>query len=170
MLLTYIERLNKELKAIESEYPLTPHWRGKALNSDVSIASIHTYDSKSGTFQAHSSKGSPSQFRIHPRNITRLPKLPPQLVPFITFINLPLPKVDNLPKNAEVTMDMSYDGNYWLGSKLRVVVVVGVRREVVAMGMRVIDEVEAGEKSVEGMVAVNEGSDVGDANLNEGGE
>ena len=43
------------------------------------------------------------------RNIQRLPKLPPNVAPLIKFVSLPLPKVDNLPENAEATTDIPYD-------------------------------------------------------------
>ena len=44
-----------------------------------------------------------------PRNIDRLPKLPPNLASFITFVKLPLPHVSNLPENAEATTDLPYN-------------------------------------------------------------
>ncbi|KAJ0097821.1 hypothetical protein Patl1_28346 [Pistacia atlantica] len=43
------------------------------------------------------------------RNIDRLPKLSPTLASFIHFVKLPLPQVENLPENAEATMDLHYD-------------------------------------------------------------
>ncbi|CAK9135570.1 unnamed protein product [Ilex paraguariensis] len=43
------------------------------------------------------------------RNIDRLPKLPPNLSPFIDFVKLPLPHVENLPENAEATIDVPYN-------------------------------------------------------------
>nr|GMD99710.1 UDP-glycosyltransferase 91A1-like [Ipomoea batatas] len=43
-----------------------------------------------------------------PRNINRLPKLPPTLVPLINFVKLPLPPTPNLPENAEATIDLPY--------------------------------------------------------------
>ena len=43
-----------------------------------------------------------------PRNIDRLPKIPPHLAPLITLVKLPLPHVENLPENAEATMDVPY--------------------------------------------------------------
>ncbi|KAG5017099.1 hypothetical protein JHK85_023235 [Glycine max] len=53
-------------------------------------------------------RGSPREFRIHPRNIERLPK--PSLNTLdINFVNLPLPKVQNLPENAEANTDIPYD-------------------------------------------------------------
>ncbi|KAH7675435.1 UDP-glucuronosyl/UDP-glucosyltransferase protein [Dioscorea alata] len=42
-----------------------------------------------------------------PRNISRLPKLPPNLSSLIHFIPLTLPKVSGLPDNAEATSDVS---------------------------------------------------------------
>ncbi|KAH7675438.1 UDP-glucuronosyl/UDP-glucosyltransferase protein [Dioscorea alata] len=41
-----------------------------------------------------------------PRNISRLPKLPPNLSSLIHFIPLTLPKVSGLPDNAEATSDV----------------------------------------------------------------
>ncbi|MED6194237.1 putative UDP-rhamnose:rhamnosyltransferase 1 [Stylosanthes scabra] len=42
-----------------------------------------------------------------PRNIKRLPMLPPNLQPFVELIELPLPHVENFPQNAEsATMDI----------------------------------------------------------------
>ncbi|PIN20167.1 Soyasaponin III rhamnosyltransferase [Handroanthus impetiginosus] len=55
--------------------------------------------------------------RIHvsfistPRNIQRLPKIPPNLSEFIEFVSFPLPKLDAnlLPDNAEATIDILPD-------------------------------------------------------------
>ncbi|XP_057780491.1 putative UDP-rhamnose:rhamnosyltransferase 1 [Salvia miltiorrhiza] len=55
-----------------------------------------------------------AKFGIHvsfistPRNISRLPKIPPNLSQFIEFVALPLPKLesDPLPENAEATTDI----------------------------------------------------------------
>ncbi|KAL6983861.1 hypothetical protein U1Q18_017235 [Sarracenia purpurea var. burkii] len=54
-------------------------------------------------------KGHRITFVSTPRNIDRLPKLPPHLSALITFVKLPLPAVDNLPENAEATIDLPYD-------------------------------------------------------------
>ncbi|XP_061375007.1 UDP-glycosyltransferase 91A1-like [Gastrolobium bilobum] len=54
-------------------------------------------------------KGHKISFVSTPRNIERLPKLPPNLSTLINYVNLPLPKVDNLPDNAEATTDVPYD-------------------------------------------------------------
>ncbi|KAJ7943745.1 UDP-glycosyltransferase [Quillaja saponaria] len=54
-------------------------------------------------------KGHLISFVSTPRNIDRLPKLPPNLEPLITFVKLPLPHVQNLPQNAEATTDVPYD-------------------------------------------------------------
>ncbi|THG13090.1 UDP-glycosyltransferase 91A1-like [Camellia sinensis] len=43
-----------------------------------------------------------------PRNIHRLPKLPPNLSPLINLVKLQLPKVDQLPQNAESTLDLPH--------------------------------------------------------------
>ncbi|KAB1201896.1 putative UDP-rhamnose:rhamnosyltransferase 1 [Morella rubra] len=53
-------------------------------------------------------KGHRISFISTPRNIDRLPKIPPDVAPLITFVKLPLPRVDNLPENAEATMDVPY--------------------------------------------------------------
>ncbi|GMP32611.1 hypothetical protein CsSME_00006291 [Camellia sinensis var. sinensis] len=55
-------------------------------------------------------KGHKISFVSTPRNIQRLPKLPPNLSPFIHFVELPLPRVDcHLPENAEATLDVPSD-------------------------------------------------------------
>ncbi|XP_060183607.1 UDP-glycosyltransferase 91A1-like [Lycium barbarum] len=54
-------------------------------------------------------KGHKISFISTPRNIDRLPKLPPNLVPFLHFIKLPMPHVENLPENAEATIDVPYE-------------------------------------------------------------
>ncbi|XP_027346917.1 UDP-glycosyltransferase 91A1-like [Abrus precatorius] len=54
-------------------------------------------------------RGHRVSFVSTPRNIQRLSKLPPNLAPLIKFVNLPLPKVENLPENAEATTDVPYD-------------------------------------------------------------
>lgn len=41
-----------------------------------------------------------------PRNIDRLPELPPDLRPRIDLVKFPVPKVDGLPENAEATTDL----------------------------------------------------------------
>nr|XP_048334418.1 UDP-glycosyltransferase 91A1-like [Ziziphus jujuba var. spinosa] len=50
-------------------------------------------------------KGHRVSFLCTPRNINRLPKLPPNL---INFVNLPLPHVEGLPEDAEATIDVPY--------------------------------------------------------------
>jgi len=52
------------------------------------------------------SKGHRISFISTPRNIDRLPKIPPNLAPIINLVKLPLPHVDNLPDNAEATIDI----------------------------------------------------------------
>jgi UDP:flavonoid glycosyltransferase YjiC (YdhE family) len=51
-------------------------------------------------------KGHKISFISTPRNIKRLSKLPPNLQPMVQFIELPLPHIENLPENAEATMDI----------------------------------------------------------------
>ncbi|OIT38067.1 PREDICTED: UDP-glycosyltransferase 91A1-like [Nicotiana attenuata] len=54
-------------------------------------------------------KGHKISFISTPRNIDRLPKLPPNLVPFLNFVKFPMPKIEKLPKNAEATIDVPYE-------------------------------------------------------------
>ncbi|XP_031249198.1 putative UDP-rhamnose:rhamnosyltransferase 1 [Pistacia vera] len=43
-----------------------------------------------------------------PKNIERLPKIPPNLSPFMNFVSLTLPHQDNLPQDAEATTDLPF--------------------------------------------------------------
>ncbi|KAG4921462.1 hypothetical protein AAZX31_18G136000 [Glycine max] len=52
-------------------------------------------------------KGHQVSFVSTPRNIQRLPKPSPNTL--INFVKLPLPKIQNLPENAEATTDIPYD-------------------------------------------------------------
>ncbi|KAM7261723.1 hypothetical protein ACFE04_020800 [Oxalis oulophora] len=54
-------------------------------------------------------KGHKISFINTPRNIHRLPKLPSNLSPLVSFITVPLPNVPNLPPTAESTSDLSFD-------------------------------------------------------------
>ncbi|WVZ25787.1 hypothetical protein V8G54_004331 [Vigna mungo] len=54
-------------------------------------------------------KGHHVSFVSTPRNIERLPKVSQNLATLIDFVKLPLPKVPNLPENAEATTDVPYD-------------------------------------------------------------
>ncbi|XP_028754566.1 UDP-glycosyltransferase 91A1-like [Neltuma alba] len=54
-------------------------------------------------------KGHLVSFVSTPRNIDRLPKLPPHLAPLIKLVKLPLPKVHDLPNKAEATTDIPYN-------------------------------------------------------------
>ncbi|XP_019177369.1 PREDICTED: UDP-glycosyltransferase 91A1-like [Ipomoea nil] len=54
-------------------------------------------------------RGNKISFVSTPRNIQRLPKLHPHLVPNIDLIGLPLPQVENLPEDADSTLDLPYD-------------------------------------------------------------
>ncbi|XP_073134279.1 UDP-glycosyltransferase 91D1-like [Henckelia pumila] len=54
-------------------------------------------------------KGHKISFVSTPRNIDRLPKIPPNLASFFTFVKIPLPKVQGLPENAESTMDVGQE-------------------------------------------------------------
>ncbi|CAK8541880.1 unnamed protein product [Lathyrus sativus] len=51
-------------------------------------------------------KGHKISFISTPRNIKRLPPLPHNLQPLVNFVELPLPRIDQLPENAEATMDI----------------------------------------------------------------
>ncbi|KAF8404724.1 hypothetical protein HHK36_009613 [Tetracentron sinense] len=51
-------------------------------------------------------KGHRVSFVSTPRNIKRLPQIPPHLSPLINFVSLPLPHVDTLPENAEASIDI----------------------------------------------------------------
>ncbi|XP_038691962.1 UDP-glycosyltransferase 91A1-like [Tripterygium wilfordii] len=59
-------------------------------------------------------KGHRVSFISTPRNIDRLPTLPPHLSPLIDFIELPLPHLENLPETAEATIDLPADGSLYL--------------------------------------------------------
>ncbi|XP_010277529.1 PREDICTED: putative UDP-rhamnose:rhamnosyltransferase 1 [Nelumbo nucifera] len=54
-------------------------------------------------------RGHRISFVTSPRNIQRLPQIPPSLSHLINLVNLPLPPVDNLPENTEATIDLPYD-------------------------------------------------------------
>ncbi|XP_057491997.1 UDP-glycosyltransferase 91A1-like [Actinidia eriantha] len=54
-------------------------------------------------------KGHKVTFLSTPKNIDRLPKLPPHLSPLIALTKIPLPPVDKLPRDAEATIDLPYD-------------------------------------------------------------
>ncbi|KAI7994281.1 UDP-glycosyltransferase 91A1 [Camellia lanceoleosa] len=54
-------------------------------------------------------KGHTVSFISTPRNIDRLPKMPPNLAPLINLVKLQLPQVEKLPENAESTTDLPYD-------------------------------------------------------------
>lgn len=54
-------------------------------------------------------KGHKISFISTPRNIDRLPKLPPTLASSISLVKIPLPKLAELPENAEATMDLQHD-------------------------------------------------------------
>ncbi|CAN4114820.1 unnamed protein product [Withania somnifera] len=54
-------------------------------------------------------KGHTVSFISTPRNIDRLPKLPPNLAALLKFVKLPMPYVEKLPENAEATIDVPYE-------------------------------------------------------------
>ncbi|KAL0920370.1 hypothetical protein M5K25_009500 [Dendrobium thyrsiflorum] len=51
-------------------------------------------------------KGHRISFLTTPRNVARLPAIPPPLTSFINFIEIPLPQIEHLPENAEATIDL----------------------------------------------------------------
>ncbi|XP_055816492.1 UDP-glycosyltransferase 91D2-like [Solanum dulcamara] len=51
-------------------------------------------------------KGHKISFISTPRNNDRLPKIPHEFSNSITFVKIPLPKIDGLPNDAEATMDI----------------------------------------------------------------
>ncbi|KAF3439190.1 hypothetical protein FNV43_RR17465 [Rhamnella rubrinervis] len=51
-------------------------------------------------------KGHRISFISTPRNIDRLPKLPPNLSPCINFVKVPLPHTEDLPEDAQATIDL----------------------------------------------------------------
>jgi len=54
-------------------------------------------------------RGHKISFISTPRNIQRLPTIPPNLTPRINLVSLALPHVENLPNNAEATADLPFD-------------------------------------------------------------
>lgn len=64
-------------------------------------------------------KGHQISFISTPRNIDRLPKLPPTLASSIQLIKLPLPRIENLPEHAQATIDLPYDKLVYLKNSLR---------------------------------------------------
>ncbi|KAI7980265.1 UDP-glycosyltransferase 91A1 [Camellia lanceoleosa] len=54
-------------------------------------------------------KGHKVSFVSTPRNIDRLPKLPPSLYYLLNFAKIPLPSTENLPENTDATSDLPYD-------------------------------------------------------------
>ncbi|KAM5577085.1 hypothetical protein ABKV19_007764 [Rosa sericea] len=54
-------------------------------------------------------RGHQVSFISTPRNIQRLPKIPTNLTPYlINLVQVPLPQVENLPENAEASMDVPH--------------------------------------------------------------
>ncbi|GMH00492.1 hypothetical protein Nepgr_002331 [Nepenthes gracilis] len=44
-----------------------------------------------------------------PRNIQRLPRIPPSIASLVRYVELPLPAVDGLPDGAEATVDLPFE-------------------------------------------------------------
>ncbi|KAI3798678.1 hypothetical protein L1987_33956 [Smallanthus sonchifolius] len=59
-------------------------------------------------------KGHKVSFLSTTRNIQRLPTLPSHLSPLINLVKLTLPRVQELPQNAEATMDVRTDDIHYL--------------------------------------------------------
>ncbi|XP_008219240.1 PREDICTED: UDP-glycosyltransferase 91C1 [Prunus mume] len=59
-------------------------------------------------------KGHTVSFISTPRNILRLPKIPSHLSSLINLVSLPLPRLDNLPNDAESSTDVPYNGQQLL--------------------------------------------------------
>ncbi|KAI3794442.1 hypothetical protein L1987_37074 [Smallanthus sonchifolius] len=59
-------------------------------------------------------KGHKVSFLSTTRNIQRLPTLPSHLSPLINLVKLTLPRVQELPQNAEATMDVNTDDIHYL--------------------------------------------------------
>ncbi|KAF5768993.1 putative soyasaponin III rhamnosyltransferase [Helianthus annuus] len=53
-------------------------------------------------------KGHQISFISTPRNLDRIPKIPPKLSHNIKLVSLPFPKVESLPEHAESSMDIPY--------------------------------------------------------------
>lgn len=51
------------------------------------------------------SKGIRVSFVSSPRNLQRMPPIPPNLAEKIKMVEIPLPPVDGLPENCEATVD-----------------------------------------------------------------
>uniref|UniRef100_A0A803M101 Glycosyltransferase n=1 Tax=Chenopodium quinoa TaxID=63459 RepID=A0A803M101_CHEQI len=62
-------------------------------------------------------KGHHIFFVSTPRNLKRLPNIPENLAPLITLVPLPLPRVENLPPNAEATTDVGFSMGFDLLKK-----------------------------------------------------
>ncbi|OAY70795.1 putative UDP-rhamnose:rhamnosyltransferase 1 [Ananas comosus] len=63
-------------------------------------------------------RGHRVSFISTPRNLRRLPQIPPGLSPLVDFISFPLPHVDGLPPDAESTNDISPDQIQYLKKAL----------------------------------------------------
>ncbi|XAR73500.1 Soyasaponin III rhamnosyltransferase [Bertholletia excelsa] len=63
-------------------------------------------------------KGHRVSFISTPRNIERLPNLPPNLSPLIDFVKLTLPRISELPVGAEATMDVRVEDVHYLKKAL----------------------------------------------------
>ncbi|CDP00929.1 unnamed protein product [Coffea canephora] len=59
-------------------------------------------------------KGHKISFISTPRNLQRLPKIPQELASQIELVSIPLPEVDNLPKQGETSTDIPHEKDQFL--------------------------------------------------------
>ncbi|XP_071924275.1 UDP-glycosyltransferase 91C1-like [Coffea arabica] len=59
-------------------------------------------------------KGHKISFISTPRNLQRIPKVPHDLASLIEIVSIPLPEVDNLPKQGESSMDVPHEKEQFL--------------------------------------------------------
>ncbi|KAK1317856.1 putative UDP-rhamnose:rhamnosyltransferase 1 [Acorus calamus] len=64
--------------------------------------------------KALAKKGHHTTYVSTPRNLKRLPPLPPNLTQTITFVALPFPSIDGLPDQAEATSDLPLESVEYL--------------------------------------------------------
>ncbi|KAK7841095.1 putative udp-rhamnose:rhamnosyltransferase 1 [Quercus suber] len=84
---------------------------GSSPRSDTSLVCLWPYVSLLSTLPALAKAGVHVSFVSTPRNIQRLPKVPPNLAPLIDLVEFPLLTLDNeiLPNGAEATVDIPLD-------------------------------------------------------------
>ncbi|KAK6150333.1 hypothetical protein DH2020_015265 [Rehmannia glutinosa] len=67
---------------------------------------IRTHYTVPRPLQTHCPKGTQNFLRFHPKKHRSPPKLPPHLTSSINLVKIPLPKLAELPENAEATTDI----------------------------------------------------------------